>query len=278
MIRNANAVLFVALMSLFCGGMPCAAADEFSPRFFAFKNGVAEQSPQAEAKLLKELGYDGVSQVFVGGDALAGRVKAFEQEGLQVLSIYLNVDDQAIDEEVVKPLAGRNAMIELTVRKKSAATVQAIRKTVAMAARHKIQVVLYPHHGFAVATIQQALDLIEKVDHPNLGVMFNLCHFLRNEDPATLEAVIRKAGPHLHAVSTSGADTDGKGWAELIQTLDQGDFPQTRLLKALKDVNFRGPVGLQCYGVKGDRRSNLKRSIQAWQKALAEVNAQDSPD
>ncbi len=246
-------------------------ADSFRPKFFAFQNGVSFGSPQNEAKTLKELGYDGVSQVFVGGDKLAKQVAAYDKVGLDVLSIYLNVNDKPISPDAVKPLASRGALIELTIRKMTPDTVKAVRQTAEMASKMKIRVALYPHHGFAVATMPQALDLIDKVNHPNLGVMFNLCHFLRNEDAKELEAVLTKAGPRLFAVSTSGADLDGTGWNDLIKPLHQGTFPQKRLFATLKKLGFKGPVGLQCYGVKGDKRSNLKNSIAAWNKVLKDL-------
>jgi hypothetical protein len=76
----------------------------------------------------------------------------------------------------------------------------------------------------------------------------------------------------LFAVSTCGADKDGKSWGQLIQTLDQGNFPQIRLLKALRKMDFKGPVGLQCYAIKGDPRVNLAASMKAWRKLLEELN------
>jgi hypothetical protein len=42
-------------------------------------------------------------------------------------------------------------------------------------------------------------------------------------------------------------------------------------MRTLKKLNFAGPVGLQCYGVRGDKRENLKNSIAAWKKILAEL-------
>ncbi len=244
---------------------------KFEPKFYAFQNGVGFGGPEKDAQTLKELGYDGVCQVFAGGDKLAAQVAAYDKAGLRVNSIYLNVNDEPIAADVVKPLAGRGAMIELTVQKMTPDTVEAVRQTAQMAAELKLQVALYPHNGFAVATMPQAMDLIAKVDHENLGVMFNLCHFLKNENPDDLEEVLKDAGPRLLAVSTCGADAEGKGWGELIQTLDQGDFPQARLFTALKKQGFAGPVGLQCYAIRGDKRENLKKSIAAWEKVLSEL-------
>jgi hypothetical protein len=48
------------------------------------------------------------------------------------------------------------------------------------------------------------------------------------------------------------------------QTLDRGSFDVYRLLVMLRRLGYEGPIGLQCYGVKGDRHENLQRTIEAW--------------
>lgn len=243
----------------------------FSPAFYAFENGVSFGSLDEDAKTLRDLGYAGISQTFSGGEKLAQRIAAFDKAGMKVLSVYLNVGDTPIAAELIKPLANRDALIEITVRKKTAATVAAVRQTAETASQLKIRVALYPHHGNDIATMPQAMELIAQVDHPNLGVMFNLCHFLKNEKAEDLELVLENAGSRLFAVSTCGATLGGQGWGELIRPLDQGNFPQLRLLRALKKMDFQGPVGLQCYGVPGDKRTNLSKSIAAWNRLLAEL-------
>jgi sugar phosphate isomerase/epimerase len=267
-------ICYLTALTLGLGGAAWAQHDDpdtFEPEFYAFQNGVSFGSFENEAKTLKELGFDGISQVNAGGEKLAERISEYDKVGLRVLSIYLNVDDKPIDADVVKPFKSRGSLIELTIRKMTSNTVEAVRQTAEMAASMKIRVALYPHHGFAVATMPQALDLIAKVNHRNLGVMFNLCHFLKNEKAEDLESVLEKAGSHLFAVSTSGANLGGAGWGDLIKPLDQGNFPQARLYGVLKKLKFKGPVGLQCYGVRGDKRTNLKNSIAAWKKIVTEL-------
>ncbi|WP_407699819.1 sugar phosphate isomerase/epimerase family protein [Stieleria sedimenti] len=244
-------------------------SESFQPSFYAFENGVKFGSYQSEAETLKQLGYDGISQVHSGGIQLAGRIAAYDKVGLRVLSIYLNVNDTPIAAEVVKPLANREALIELTVQKMTSKTVQAVRRTVEMAADLNIRVALYPHHGFAIAKMPQAMELIKRVNHPNLGVMFNLCHFLKGEEAEDLETVLENAGSRLFAISTSGANLGGQDWGELIQRLDQGDFPQGRLFRHLKKLGYEGPVALQCFGIHGDKRTNLERSVAAWRRIIA---------
>ncbi|MFP6695078.1 MAG: TIM barrel protein, partial [Pirellulales bacterium] len=185
-----KASYFLAALLVGFGGIARAQdakSDSFKPRFYAFQNGVSFGSLENEAKTLKQLGYDGISQVKAGGSKLAERIAAYDNAGLKVLSIYLNVDDVPIAAEKVEPFKNRGAMIELTVRKMTPKTVEAVRRTAEMSAKLKIRVALYPHHGNAVATMPQAMDLIARVDHPNLGVMFNLCHFLKGEQAEDLE-------------------------------------------------------------------------------------------
>lgn len=245
------------------------AGDAVKRPFYAFQNGLGFGSSGEEAEFLKDRGYAGVSQVKQTGDALAKLVSTYEKSGLRVLSVYLDASERPVAPALVKALADQGAMIELTVRKLTPTTVDAVRKTCEMAAEMKIRVALYPHFGFGVATMPQAMELISKVDHPNLGVMLNLCHFLRSEKLEDLEGVIKSAGDRLFAVSTAGADADGKEWDSLIQTLDRGTFPQRRLLSALDQAGFKGPLTLQCYNVKGDKKENLTKSMAAWTELSA---------
>ena len=256
----------VSLASIFLSNLQ--AGEKFTPEFYAFTNGVPSLSYDEEARLLKKLGFDGISQVHAGdgGEKLAERIAAFDKQGLKVLSIYLDAGEQPIDPKVYQALANRSGMIELTVTTINPKVIDSIRKTAGRAGEMKIRVALYPHFGNAVATMPQALALIEKINHPNVGVMFNLCHFLKSENPDDLEEVLGKAAPHLFSVSTCGADADGTTWARLIQPLNEGSFPQSRLLNHLQKLNYTGPVTLQCYAIKGDRQKNLQASIAAWKK------------
>lgn len=254
---------------------PSIADEKFTPELYAFFNGTPKLPFEKEAGFLKETGYAGINQIYANGTGpkLAERVAAYEKAGVKVLSVYLPATKEPVKEEAVKALANRGGMIELTVKTINPEIVESIRQTATMAEKLKIKVALYPHAGLAVDTMPRAMALIEKVDHSNLGVMFNLCHFLKSEKAEDLEKVLSAAGDRLFAVSTCGADTDGKGWGQLIQTLDKGSFPQERLFKILKKTKFKGPVGLQCYAIKGDRKTNLVASMKAWQELMKKLNA-----
>ena len=272
----AFALLVLSQSSENATGVGCETAttsSRFEPRLYAFQNGLGFGSATEEANFLKQNGYAGVCQVFDQGTALAKRVAAYEKLNLRVASVYLNVNDTPILESTIKPLANRDAILELTIQKMSPTTVAAVRQTASMAEKLDIRVALYPHHGNAIATMPQAIDLIQKVGHPNLGIMFNLCHFLKNEKPEMLQAVLTQAAPHLISISTAGADKQGTNWGALIQTLDLGTFQQAELFEILKSLDYQGDVALQCYGVKGDKKQNLRTSMAAWKGILSTINA-----
>ena len=117
-------------------------------------------------------------------------------------------------------------------------------------------------------TIEDCIRVADKVDRPEVGVMFNLCHWLRVSKDRDYATRLKKAMPRLMAVSINGADEwdSQPGWAKYIQPLGRGSFDMAQFLKTLRELGFKGPVGLQCYGIGGDTREHLQESMAAWRK------------
>ena len=130
-----------------------------------------------------------------------------------------------------------------------------------------VEIALYPHHGFWLETVDDALRLCARLDHPRLGVCFNVCHFLRTgggRDPAP---ALRSCGGRLFAVTVNGADLDGTDWRTLIRPLGEGTFELRGLLTTLDALGFSGPVGLQGFGLDRPAREHLTQSMAAWRAA-----------
>ena len=98
--------------------------------------------------------------------------------------------------------------------------------------------------------------------------MFNLCHWLRVDPSRNYRPLLELAMPRLWAVLINGADVydDKPGWDRYVQPLDRGSFDVTGLLKTLDELGYTGPAGLQCYGIGGDAREHLARSMAAWRR------------
>lgn len=250
--------------------------------FFAMDTATRDdkhQTTEAQLKLIKELGFAGwgihdtldVTEVLRMMDPL----------GLKLFTIYVGIDLDKPDSPwspklpaAIKALKGRDTMIWIYVigRKHGPASdagdavaVQAIRDVAAMAKESGIAVSLYPHYGFYVASVRDALRVVQKVDRPNVGLTFNLCHWLRTDQGKDLDELLREARPHLQMVTINGADKEGD-WDRLIQPLGTGDFDVYGFLAKLKEIGFRGPIGLQGYGVKGDVREHLKQAMKTWRE------------
>ena len=133
------------------------------------------------------------------------------------------------------------------------------------------EILLYPHSFMWMEKIEDAVRVAGKVDRPNVGVMFNLCHWLRVSKDRDYKTRLAKAMPRLRAVSICGADEfdDKPGWAHYIQPLGHGSFDLLAFLKTLRQLGYTGPIGLQCYGIPGDVRDNLAESMKAWRSYAA---------
>jgi sugar phosphate isomerase/epimerase len=256
------------------------------PPLFAFDNGTGRgKLPfDAQAAMLKTLGYDGIG--YTGTRRIPEMLAALDARGLTMFSTYVgaNVDpgkppyDPGLP-EAIRQLRGRPTVIWLFVRggepssdARDAEAVKILREVADMAAASDLRVALYPHAGFYVARVEDALRLVAKARRKNLGVSFNLCHFLKLDAERNIETTLAKAMPHLFLVSINGADrgaTSRMGWDRLIQTLDRGDFDNRRFLATLLRLGYRGPVGLQCYAIPGPPRANLARSISAWKETTS---------
>jgi len=265
-------LLFVAITLL----SPCVGLAKVSQQpFFAFDNGVGRDQKwpiDKQAQTLKKLGYHGIG--YSGTTDLVERQQAFQARDLTVFSLYVACypgKEQTYDPQLtasLKHLAGTSTMLWLTVQGKTndEQTVAVIRDIADQAARHKVKIALYPHYGFYVATTRDALRIVQKANRLNAGVSINLCHELRAGNGPALDEIITESAPHLLLVSINGADREGKDWQSLIQPLGQGDYDMQHFLDQLKMVGYAGPVGLQCYNVKGDPVANLQASMKAWKR------------
>lgn len=252
----------------------------FAPELFVFENGARFGAVENQVKVLKELGYHSLGSAAAAD--LPARLKLYQEAGLKISSLYLGGrigEGKKVQEinpalpEAIKQLKGHDSMIELFVQGNSHNTdeeaVSFVREVADLAKSSGLKVVIYPHVGFYIDTLEDAVRIAKLSDRDNVGVMFNLCHFLKTKPESDLRPTLENAGDLLWRVSTCGADADGSSWASLIQTLDKGSFDQVSFLKTLRHIGFSGDVGLQCYSIKGDPKTNLSLSITAWRTYLA---------
>jgi sugar phosphate isomerase/epimerase/HEAT repeat protein len=266
---------------------PAIAAEAKPFAFFPFCidwHDAKKRSFQEQAVMLKELGYEGVGHIWL--DGVADRLKTLDQAGLRLFQITMTVDispgktpyDAAKFRDVLALVKGRHMQFDLLVNGAPPSDASADPRGVAilrqmsdLALDSGAQLLLYPHVGCWIERIQYSVHVADKVNRPNVGVMFNLCHWLRVDKQRDYKPLLRQAMPRLWAVSLNGADEfdAGPSWNHYIQPLDQGSFDVAGLLTTLKDLGYQGPIGLQCFGIGGDAREHLARSMIAWRRMSA---------
>jgi sugar phosphate isomerase/epimerase len=259
-----------------------AHAQKLANPFFVFDNGTGrdQKVPLAEqAELVKRTGYAGLG--YTGTLQVPEMLAALESRGLKMFSIYVAVHldgekpgyDAGLP-EAIRQLKGHGTVVWLTVQGTAPdgeeRAVRLLREVADLAAASGLRVVLYPHLGFYVGRIEDALRIRKLADRPNIGITFNLAHFLAVKDEPNLDLRLREAMPYLEMVSINGAEHEG-GWDRLILPLDRGAFDVFGLLKKLTAAGYNGPIGLQCYQVPGDTEDNLRRSMAAWRAFQARM-------
>ena len=258
--------------------------------FFAMDN-IARGGPDVAPAMLRELGYDGY-----GGRALDEIMPpAVAAQGLKFFNGYhvldLNPAQPAPDAKLrawLVAMRGTDTVLWLALNKISradgsfytisspeadATVIAQLRALAEVAHANGVRIALYPHTGFWLARVDDALRLANALDRPDLGVTFNLCHWLKVEgaerDPVP---VLRAALPRLMFVTISGADagdTRAMGWDRLIQPLDAGTYDLAGFVRTLQSISYTGPVGVQGYNIKAEPREALARSMSAWRKFSA---------
>jgi sugar phosphate isomerase/epimerase len=257
--------------------------------FFAMDT-IARGQPEAVVPLLKELGYDGI-----GGQAGDDRMAAaLEAQGLRFFNGYLTLsfDDAApaLDDRLrgaLDRMRGHKTSLWLSLARvqkngvpfaKSSEEADGIvlaklREIADYANLRGVRIALYPHAGTWLERVEDAIRVADKLNRDDVGVTFNLCHWLKVEgterDPLP---VLKAALPRLMFVTINGADagdTKNMGWDRLIQPLGCGTYDVAAFLGKLRAAQYTGPVGFQGYGIKQDAREVLTKTIAAWRAMSA---------
>ncbi|MBV8774256.1 MAG: sugar phosphate isomerase/epimerase [Deltaproteobacteria bacterium] len=260
--------------------LPAFGASRVPNPFFAYELG--EGVPEQQARLASDVGFDGMA--FDDAKLVPERLKALESVQGQLFFLWISLDIgkerltyDANLEKSIRALSGHGTVIWLALEGKGPnaekAAVEASRHVADLAAESNLRVALYPHYGFYLSTLKDVMRVAEEAHRSNLGVTFNLCHELRSGMQSDLYPSLERVLPRLYGVTINGAYREAKNWDGLIQPLDKGDYDVADLLRELVAMGYRGPIGLQCWGIKENPREHLARSMKTWKRISAEISA-----
>ena len=242
-------------------------------------------TPGEKAKLLKRIGYDGL-EGFGYKDFYELR-NALKNEGLAMPVNYVALNFEAernpedssvkeIKEMIISSDKGSVIYFHLhsnTYKNDKEAgdkvVTEILREISDFAHSYGVKLCVYPHISFYCETLAHSVRLARMADRKNYGASMNLCHLLKVEGMEGIDAKIKEYAPFLFAVNICGADsgdTKNLGWDRLIQPLGKGSFDTYHFIKSLRDNGYTGPIGLQCYNLKGDAFETLTSSMDTWKE------------
>jgi sugar phosphate isomerase/epimerase len=267
--------------------LPCVSATELAAKkplfpFYAMDTGLrGTDVPTLAAKvqLLKKLGFVGIGYT-LNHRELPELLDLLEKEGLELSAVYTTpLLEGRLDPELptsIRRMKGRPTRVELAITSKQFKSSDtdgdergvALLKAVSdLAADTGPVVSVYPHRGFWTERVEDGFRLARKVDRKNVGTHFNLVHWKWVKSAKPLEDLLKEVLPHLLCVTVNGLQSD------TISSLDQGDYDIEGFLALVKKVGYRGPVGLQAYGVKGPSGDHLLRSMNRWRELMKKLDA-----
>lgn len=197
--------------------------------------------------------------------------------------------------QVVDKLTGTGTDLWLITGEKKAGLTpelleKEIRSVVDYAASKSLKVTLYPHSKNMIASAEEALVYVEKINSPNLDLAVHTCHELRAGNANRIEEVLEKVKDYLGYVTIAGADnipnlsTNSGEWeSSTLKPLYRGNFDLTRVLRKLRSLDYNGSIGFINHRITETPDSYLPLSKTTYDKWIQDLNALpsqpfDAPD
>ncbi len=232
-------------------------------------------TPAAAVALVKAQGFS--SFALSSDHSVPQYVAALATEQLPMVGVYTQTEHGNYPAGVVDAVAGTGGWIWLSIsggpHPKSDPAGDAVALGVIEALADECQdkglpgVALYPHVGFWMERVGDAVRLAERAARPQVGVVFNQYHWMVAEGGQALGDTLKSTEPYLRFVTINGSELQPS-----ILPLGDGAYDVTPLLQQVAALQFTGSVGLQGYSISGDIAGKLASSKQAWDALIGALD------
>jgi sugar phosphate isomerase/epimerase len=267
-------------------------AQKLTNEFFTLHNIIRGDSiyntPDKQVELIKKAGFDAIEINQVENfESMKASLDKYQFKGAYFY-VKLKLEEPYFDKRLadyIQQLKGTNVIIAPFIVSESkkfkpsshdadTLVVRLVRQIADMAKKSNLQVAIYPHYGFYVERTDHALALVKEINRKNVGLTFNLCHWLATtsqSERSTLKPHLKELSPSLKMITICGANdvvTQQKNvWDDYILPLGTGSFDTYDLVKYMvKDLKFKQPIGVQCYNIKGNKPLLVQNTITVWKE------------
>lgn len=274
-----------------------ANAQKVKNEFFTLHNIIRGDSTyntfDKQVELVKNAGYDAIEINQL--ESFDGMKAALDKYNFKCAFFYVKIglDDAAVDKRLqgyIARLKGTNTIITPYIignpklykpsgHNADTIVINRIRQVADWAKEAGLQVAIYPHYNMYVEREDLALNLVKLIDRKNVGLSFNLCHWLATTteaERAELKPLLKELLPYLKMITISGANDvvsqQKNPWDDYILPLGSGTFDTYALLKyMIRDLKYKNPIGVQCYNIKGDKPMLVQHTIAVWKTYKARL-------
>jgi len=256
----------------------------WAPKLYGFcmdTHDSKRRSIPEQARMLSELGFAGAGYRLWLDENLDKNLKTLDEAGLDVFLLHtvasVKPGTPPFDPRLphaMRKLKGRPVTVCVLFRglppgdpRGMETAVKTLRQLGGLAAENNLKVSIYHHTNDWTESLIHSLAVVRRADHDRVGANFNLCHWLKIDGEKDYRPLLAANADKIFVVTINGAKLGSQSWTNgLILPLDEGDFDNRALLDTLRKAGYRGPIGLMCYGIQGDAREHLTRSMKLWKQ------------
>ncbi len=283
----------LALMALTTALLATSApAAPLANAFGSFNFTIDQLPAEQQVSLLQRLGYQGMTLAGLGPELLQSfaEVPAVARGEFAIWGAlwWINADHKPLDTawlDRLLPIAAKLRMGLWVVidgpKTDRDYAVGLLRQIADRAKPAGVPLILYPHQGCVFDCAQEAYEVWQAMDRPEVRLSLHLCHEIKAGREARVGEVLDKITPLLSLVTISGADTATMrtgGWEGAIMPLARGDFDIRPFTREVVAHGYRGPIVLHTYGLTDPPEEHFAASIAKWRTVSAELGAEQQPN
>lgn len=233
--------------------------------FFCYNfGGLENYTPRKQIEVLHQSNFDGICLQMAKTNHVQNLdsfiIIADELPNFKIYAAFIrfnfndNEDDKSRWRTVVDKIAGKGIDLWVIFGKPETEVGDEqvevfLREIVEYAADKKVTVTLYPHSHCYFYSAEQALPMVKKINHPNLGLAVHTCHELRAGNGHRLDEVVLNVQDYLRFVTIAGADEEVDRTSprtmdkSTLKSLRNNNFDFSPFVKSLKQIKYKGSVG-----------------------------------
>ena len=152
-----------------------------------------------------------------------------------------------------------------------------IRGIVEYAASKNVKIILYSHYNTYYPTSLDALELVNKINNPFLGLSINLSHELRSDKGPILAETFEKSKNYISTIILSGSNTELDRTSpttmntSTVMSLEKSEYDLIPFMKLTKKYGSTVPLGFINFKMTDDPNVYLKNTMDRWIELCNEV-------